>query len=137
MGSSSPSRSLPPAEINSLVLLCRDPRLYVDWIPGVAQEGGGGGYHCSGAAGHPKLDSGPIGRNGPAQAVRNSKFASPALVTGSLVCWPVLGVQRHQSSDSHFHLLLGLPYTITVNMDQHSTKEEREMHRCRHLLMLN
>ena len=86
MGSSSPSRSLPPAEINSLVLLCRDPRLYVDWIPGVAQEGGGGGYHCSGAAGHPKLDSGPIGRNGPAQAVRNSKIAPSALVPVSLVC---------------------------------------------------
>ena len=25
--------------------------------PGVAQEGGGGGYHCSTAAGYPKLDS--------------------------------------------------------------------------------
>ena len=84
MGSSSPSRSLPPAEINSLVLLCRDPRLYVDWIPGVAQEGGGHGYHCSGAAGHPKLDSGPIGRNGPAQAVRNSKTCSSAKISSVL-----------------------------------------------------
>ena len=52
-------------------------------------------------AGHPNLDSGLIGRNGPAQAVRNSKITPPALVPGSLVSYPVLGVQRHKGSDSH------------------------------------
>ena len=32
------------------------------------------------------------------------------------MCYPVLGVQWHQSSDSHFNLILGLPYTITINI---------------------
>ena len=94
MGSSSPSRSLPPAEINSLVLLCRDPRLYVDWIPGVAQEGGGGGYHCSGAAGHPKLAS-TLEIPSPEQVRQICCFLLPVLAhSGQSARCPVLGIQR-------------------------------------------
>ena len=50
------TRPLPTSGAGSDVLNEVRERRLAMW-PGVAQEGGGGGYHCSGAAGHPKLAS--------------------------------------------------------------------------------
>ena len=84
--------------------------------PGVAQEGGGGGYHCSSAAGYPKLactlEIPALEQVGPFCC-----FLLPVLAhSGQSARCPVLGIQRHQGRDSHFCLVLGLPYTITINI---------------------
>ena len=81
-----------------------------------SQEGGGGGYHCPCAAGHPKLAS-MLEIPAQGQVGQFCCFLLPVLAhSGQSACCPDLGIQRHQSSDSHFHLILGLPYTITINI---------------------
>ena len=76
---------------------------------GVAQEGGGGGYHCSSAAGYPKLAS-TLEIPALEQVGPFCCFLLPVLAhSGQSARCPVLGVQRHQSSDSHHHPPLGPP----------------------------
>ena len=103
--------------------------------PGVAQEGGGGGYHFASSAGLPKLDSTleilfvtacasqsaqTAQSEGDLLLVCRQKGTSPSSAGrrggGSLVCYPTLGVRQTRQSDSHFRLVLGLPYTITINI---------------------
>ena len=104
-------------------------------VPGVAQEGGGGGYHFASSAGLPKLDSTleilfvtacasqsaqTAQSEGDLLLVCRQKGTSPSSAGrrggGSLVCYPTLGVRQTRQSDSHFRLVLGLPYTITINI---------------------
>ena len=85
------------------------------WIPLVSRggpRGGKSGYHCPCNAGHPKLDSSlEIPAQG--QVGQFCCFLLPELAhSGQSARWPTLGVQRHKGSDSHFHLILGLPYII-------------------------
>ena len=102
---------------------------------GVAQEGGGGGYHFASSARLPKLDSTleilfvtacasqsaqTAQSEGDLLLVCRQKGTSPSSAGrrggGSLVCYPTLGVRQTRQSDSHFRLVLGLPYTITINI---------------------
>ena len=104
-------------------------------LSGVAQEGGGGGYHFASSAGLPKLDSTleilfvtacasqsaqTAQSEGDLLLVCRQKGTSPSSAGrrggGSLVCYPTLGVRQTRQSDSHFRLVLGLPYTITINI---------------------
>ena len=63
----------------------------------VAQEGGGGGYHCPGAAGHPKLDSTP-------------EIPAPEQV-GQICCFllPVLAHSGHSAQNSSALSSFGCP----------------------------
>ena len=110
-------------------------KLTLQWYPGVAQEGGEGGYHFASSAGLPKLDSTleilfvtacasqsaqTAQSEGDLLLVCRQKGTSPSSAGrrggGSLVCYPTLGVRQTRQSDSHFCLILGLPYTITINI---------------------
>ena len=61
---------------------------------------------------HPKLDS-TLEIPALGQMGRFCCFLLHVLAhSGQSARYPVLGVQRHKGSDSHFHLILGPPYTI-------------------------
>ena len=88
---------------------------------------GGGGCHCPCAARHPKLDR-TLEIPALGQMGQFCCFLLPFLAhSGQSARYPVLSVQRHMGSDSHFHLILGHPWFPGMQVWETGRRREKEV----------